>query len=126
MIPEWIASPVREFGRTAGLPDLALDDRGVAAISFETGMTLRFEFAGDALAIAATVPAGGGAATARAILSYAHPGAQGRFPVRCARRAKTNRAIFAILLPARSVTTESVAAAFAELWRIATEFGGTR
>jgi len=126
MIPSWIAEAVREFGRTAGLDDFALNERGAAAVSFETGATLRFECADDVLAVAMTVPAAGDAATARAILSYAHPDARTRFAVRCARRAKTGRAVFAVLLPSRQVTSVSVASAFAELWRIATEFGGVR
>lgn len=126
MIPAWIASAVQEFGRHAGLDDFALDDRGVAAVRFENGNTLRFECDGDRFAVLATVPARDDPATVRDILSYAHPDARTRFPVRCARRAKTGRAVFAILLPARAVTTESLAAAFAELWRIALDFGGGR
>ncbi len=126
MIPGWIAAPLREFGRAAGLPDFELNDRGVAGIAFETGATLSFEYRDDALAIVMTVGAPGDPASARDILSYANPGARRQFPVRAGRREKTGRAVFATRLPARDVTTPAISAAFAELWRITAEFGGAR
>ena len=43
--PSWMEALVREFGKGAGLPDLAFNDRGAAALSFENGASLRFEYA---------------------------------------------------------------------------------
>ena len=54
--PVWLDDIVREFGRSAGLSDFALNDRGAAAISFETGAQLRFEYAFESLVVALSVP----------------------------------------------------------------------
>ncbi|MCR5415069.1 MAG: CesT family type III secretion system chaperone [Kiritimatiellae bacterium] len=126
MIPEWISAPIREFGRAAGLDGFALNGRGVASVSFETGSTLSFEFADDSLSIVMTVPAGGDPATARGILCEANPDARRAFRVRAGRREKTGRAVFAERLAARDVTTPAISAAFSDLWRITSEYGGAR
>ena len=39
--PVWLDDIVREFGRSAGLSDFSLNDRGAAAATFETGAQLR-------------------------------------------------------------------------------------
>ena len=69
MAPGWITALVRDFGRAAGLSDFTLNERGVAAVSFENGLALRFEFALEALTIAVTVPAVLDVAQARALLA---------------------------------------------------------
>ncbi len=126
MIPDWISEPIREFGRAAGLADFALDERGAAAIRFETGWTLRFEYQNDTLAIVMTVPAAGDPATVRTILAYANPMARRAVRIRCGWRSKTSRAIFVVRLASREVTSPLLSAAFSELWSIASEFAELR
>ena len=124
--PDWIAALVRDFGRAAGLSDFALNERGVAAATFENGVGLRFEFAMDALTVAVTVPVMLDAGRARALLAYAHPEARLGMRVRAGYLARQGRAIFAIRLAERGETLPTVNRAFDVLWRVAQEFGGVR
>ena len=122
--PAWIDSAVGEFGRSAGLGSLSLGDRGVAALSFQNGLVLRFEYAFDALHVAMTVPARLDAAVAGRLLGYAHPDARLGFRLRTGYLARAGRAVFAVRFADRDVTLPSINAAFALLWRVALEFGG--
>ena len=124
--PAWIASIVSEFGKGAGIPGFALNDRDVAALSFENGFTLRFEFFGGALSVAITVPALVDAHSAKSLLAYAHPDARLGFRVRAGSLARRGAAVFAVRLGERDVTLPTVNQAFAVLWRIAQEFGGAQ
>ncbi len=124
MAPPWIEAVVRDFGRAAGLGDFALNAQGVAALRFENGVALRFEFTGDELAIATTVPAPGDPASARRILAFSHPSARFGFKVRSGQLAKSGAAVFAVRLAAQDVTLPAVNAVFGVLWHIATEMGG--
>ena len=123
-VPAWIDSAVGAFGQSAGLGSLSLGDRGVAALSFQNGLVLRFEHAFDALHVAMTVPVRLDASAAARLLGYAHPDARFGFRLRAGYLAKTGRAVFAVRLADRDVTLPSINAAFALLWRIALEFGG--
>jgi type III secretion system chaperone SycN len=122
--PAWLESLVRDFGKGAGLPDFALNERGAAALSFENGATLRFEYDGEALAVAMTVPCRPDPAKARAILACAHPDARYGLRVRAGYLARRGTAVFAVRLEERAVTLPLVNQAFAVLWRIALETGG--
>ena len=124
MVPTWIDSAVSAFGQSAGLGSLSLGDKGVAALSFQNGLVLRFEYAFDALSVAMTVPARLDASAAERLLGYAHPNARMGFRLRAGYLAKTGRAVFAVKLADRDVTLPSINAAFALLWRVALEFGG--
>jgi len=122
--PAWIDSAVGEFGRAAGLDSLSLGDRGSAALSFQNGLVLRFEYAFDSLYVAMTVPARLDASSAGRLLGYAHPDARFGFRLRAGYLAKSGRAVFAVRLADRDVTLPSLNAVFALLWRVALEFGG--
>ena len=54
--PTWIDSAIGEFGKSAGLGTLSLGDRNSAALSFQNGLVLRFEYAFNSLSIAITAP----------------------------------------------------------------------
>ena len=123
-VPTWIDSAVSAFGQSAGLGSLSLGDRGVAALSFQNGLVLRFEYAFDALHVAMTVPARLDASAAGRLLGYAHPSARFGLRIRTGYLAKSGRAVFAVSFADRDVTLPSVNAAFALLWRVALEFGG--
>ena len=123
--PVWLNDIVREFGRSAGLSDFALNDRGAAAISFETGAQLRFEYAFESLVVALSVPyPASDPAAARRLLAAAHPGARPGFKLRAGLLEKTGRAILAARFPERETTLPAVNAAFAALWRIAEDLAG--
>ena len=122
--PAWIDSAVGEFGRSAGLDTCSLGDRGVAALSFQNGLVLRFEYAFDSLYVAMTVPVRFDASAAARLLVYAHPAARFGFHLRTGYLAKSGRALFAVRLVGRDVTLPSINAAFSLLWRVALEFGG--
>ena len=124
--PNWIEAAVREFGRGAGLADFALNERGAAAVRFENGISLRFEYSGGELVMATTVPAVDSAETAKRILAYSHPEARygGGIKVRSGYLAKLGGAIFAVRVPSGDVTLPVLDSAFRVLWQIATEAGG--
>ena len=123
--PVWLDDIVREFGRSAGLSDFALNDRGAAAISFETGAQLRFEYAFESLVVALSVPyPASDPAAARRLLAAAHPGARPGFKLRAGLLEKSGRAILAARFPERETTLPAVNAAFSALWRIAEDLAG--
>ena len=123
--PAWLDDIVREFGRSAGLSDFALNDRGAAAISFETGAQLRFEYAFESLVVALSFPyPASDPAAARRLLAAAHPGARPGFKLRAGLLEKSGRAILAARFPEREITLPAVNAAFSALWRIAEDLAG--
>ena len=123
--PVWLDDIVREFGRSAGLSDFALNDRGAAAVTFETGAQLRFEYAFESLVVALSFPYPcGDPAAARRLLVAAPPGARPGFKLRAGLLEKSGRAILAARFPERETTLPAVNAAFSALWRIAEDLAG--
>lgn len=122
--PNWIDAVVRDFGRGAGIDGFALNSRGAAAVSFENGFSLRFEYRGDELVVLVAVPAANDAQTARRALSCAHPDARFGVRVRVCYLAKSGCVAFAVRIAAQEVTLPALSAAFGALWRVANEFGG--
>ena len=124
--PGWIASLVGDFGKAAGLSSLSLNGRGTAAIAFENGFGLRFEYVEGELVVAVTVPVFLDVGRTKALLSYAHHEARLGFRVRAGYLPRSGKAVFAVRIQERDVTLPMVNQAFAVLWRIAQEFGGER
>ena len=124
--PGWIASLVGDFGQAAGLPSLSLNGQGTAAIAFENGFGLRFEYVEGELVVAVTVPVFLDVGRTKALLSYAHHEARLGFRVRAGYLPRSGKAVFAVRIQERDVTLPMVNQAFAVLWRIAQEFGGER
>jgi len=125
MAPDWLNAIVRDFGRAAGADSLALNDRGAAALTFETGATLRFEYTGAELVVAVTLPRPADPAGLRRVLAFAHPRAGGQgLHLRAGYLANSGRALLAVRIPERGVTLPAINAAFAALWRAAGELGG--
>ena len=104
--PVWLDDIVREFGRSAGLSDFSLNDRGAAAATFETGAQLRFEYAFESLVVALSFP-------------YRAP-----FRLRAGILARSGRAILAARFPEREATLPAVNAAFSALWRLSEDLAG--
>lgn len=123
--PAWLDDVVREFGRSAGLSDFSLNERGAAAVTFETGAQLRFEYAFESLVVALSFPcAVEDPATARRVLAAAHPGARPPFRLRAGILPRAGRAILAARFPEREATLPAVNAAFSALWRLAEDIAG--
>ena len=122
--PNWIDAVVRDFGRGAGIDGFALNARGAAAIRFENGFSLRFEYRGEELDVIVAVPSANDASTASRVLSYAHPDARFGVRVRACYLAKSGCAAFVARIATQDVTLPSLNAAFSALWRVANEFGG--
>ena len=123
--PSWMEALVKEFGKSAGLPDLAFNDRGAAALSFENGASLRFEYAEGTLAVLMTVPSAIDPSRAAVLLAHAHPDARrGGFRIRTGYLASRGRALFAVRLAEREATLPILNQAFAALWAAAREYGG--
>ena len=122
--PVWMEDIVGAFGKAAGIPGFTLGERGVAALTFENGFTLRFEYAAGKLVVEMSVPSRLDSAKAKALLAYSHPKAAGGLHVRTGYLRRRGAAVFAVLLGERDATLPVVNQAFSALWRIAQEFGG--
>ena len=119
MVPSWIESAVTQFGQAAGLNGLAFAS-GSAALRFDNGMSLRFEYHDGELVMAMCAPVG----DIQRLLSLAHPDSNLGFRVRTGILPKTDEAVIAIRMPEREVTFVKMNAAFSLLWRLAEEIGG--
>ena len=126
MAPEWLNAVVRDFGRAAGVDTFALNDQGAAAITFETGFGLRFEYTGTELVVAVTVPRPAEPVFLRRALSYAHPMLGTGPRIRVGYLARSGNVVLAVRIAERNVTLPAVNAAFSTLWRAAGEIGGVR
>lgn len=118
--PTWINAVVGDFGRSAGLDGLALNERGAAALRFATGAALRLEYTGAELVVAMSLPS----ADLHRLLSLSHPKAKFEFRVRTGVSPKTGEPVMAVRLAERDATLPKLNAAFALLWRLAEEIGG--
>ena len=123
--PAWLDDIVREFGRSAGLSDFSLNDRGAAAATFETGAQLRFEYAFESLVVALSFPYPvSDPDAARRLLAAAHPGARPGFKLRAGLQPRTGRALLVARFPEREATLPAVNAAFSALWRLSEDLAG--
>ena len=118
--PVWMNSVIGDFGRAAGLDGLALNERGAAALRFETGTALRLEYTGGELVMSMVVPS----ADVKRLLAQSHPMARHGFKVRSGVFPKSGAAVMAIRLAERDITLPRLNAAFGALWRLAGEIGG--
>lgn len=127
MTPPHVIGALADFGRSAGLDTLALGQRDSAAIRFDSGAVLRFEYYHDFLTVAMTVPCDDSAFTMRRMLAYSFPPPHSGGPVvRSGYISKSGTAIFAVRIPDSEVVLPTISAAFAALWEIVNEFGGPR
>lgn len=120
--PHWLQETLRAFGESLGLKTFALNASGVAGLAFETGITLRLEYAYEELTVALSVPTRGEAESLKRLLGYAHPALQGAFTVRAALVQQRSAALLAIRLAAAEVTLPALNGAFQTLWRLIEDF----
>ena len=124
--PSWMSAMLAEFGKGARLPGLAFNNRDAAAITFENGHVLRFEYSQGVLSVIMAVPVHLDPERAKSLLAFAHPKAKFGFRVRAGYLSRRQEAVFVVRLDERNVTLPVVNQAFAALWRIAQEFGGVQ
>ena len=122
MTPAWLNGIVREFASGMGLKDFALNADGAAALRFENGVGLRFEYAMDFLSLSMSVESPLDAAAVKLLLSASDPLRRGAFAIRTGIAGKAPRAVFAIRLEPAEVTLGNLDAAMAELWRAAENY----
>ena len=122
--PGWLNDVVAAFGRQMGLKSFGLNDRDVAGVTFENGVSVRLEYAREALAVTALSPCGTDVPSIRRLLVAAHPAAHpDGTPVRAVRLARLGSAAFAVRIPERSVTVTEVERAFRVVWGEAVALG---
>ena len=122
MTPAWLNDIVREFGSGMGLKDFALNADGAAALRFENGVGLRFEYAMDFLSLSMSVESPQDAASVKLLLTASDPLRRGAFTVRTGIAGNPPRAVFTVRLEPSEVTLGNLDAAMAELWRATENF----
>ena len=121
--PAWMQETIAEFGRSAGIENFAFNERGAAALGFEKGAALVFEYAYSSLSGMITVPVVLDSDTAPKALSFVTPERRGEFRVKSGFLEKAGRVFFAVRLPHDEVSLPAVNSAFSYLRRIADQFG---
>ena len=122
MTPAWLNDIVREFASGMGLKDFALNADGAAALRFENGIVLRFEYAMDFLSLSMSVESPQDAAAVKLLLAASDPLRRGGFVVRTGTAGNPPRAVFTVRLEPAEVTLGNLDAAMAELWRAMENF----
>ena len=124
MIASWIAETVRAFGRSLGLKDFALSERGAAGVRFENGRGLYLEGGDAGLMVSVGVPSDPSAETMKRLLARAHYAARtDGLRVRAVWVEKAGEARFVTRVDARDLTATSLEQAFRALWQEAEVFG---
>jgi len=121
-MPSWLNDIVREFASGMGLKDFALNADGVAALRFENGIVLRFEYAMDFLSLSMSVESPQDAASVKLMLTASDPLRRGAFAVRTGTAGNPPRAVFTVRLEPAEVTLGNLDVAMAELWRATENF----
>jgi len=117
--PGWLEAIIRQFGEGIGLKELALNDRGAAVLRFETGVSLRFEYAFESLVIALQVPCPPEPSAVKRFLALAQPERRSGFKLRVAYLSQRNCILLAARLAEREVTLPVLNTVFGELWQLA-------
>lgn len=117
--PSWLEAILRQFGEGIGLKNFAMNERGAAVLRFETGSSLRFEYAFESLVIALQVPVAADLAAFKRFLSLAHPERRGAFKLRVAYLSQHDSILLAARLAEREVTLPVLNSVFGTLWQMA-------
>ena len=120
MPPAWMNAVIHDFGRSAGVESLVLNERGTAVLRFENGSALRLEYTDGELVVAMTVPS----ADVKRLLSLSHPKARYAFRIKAGIMPNTHEGVMAVRFAERDVTLPRVSAAVDLLWRLARDIGG--
>ncbi len=120
--PKWLNAVIQEFGAGLDLHGFGLNDQNAASLRFETGVSLRFEYAFESLVIAVMIPAAQEPKLMRRLLSYTQPELRPSFKLRVGYLAKSSCVLMAARLSEREVTLPALNAVFTELWRLAEDY----
>lgn len=121
--PFWVSEIIAEFGRSAGIDDFAFNERDVAALGFESGAMLVFEYAYSSLSVMMTVPLYNEPEVAKRVLALSMAERRGDFRIKTGFIARSGRAFFAIRLPHEEISLPLLNSAFSYLRRLADQFG---
>ncbi len=121
-VPKWLNAVLHEFGEGIELDSFGLNAQNSALLHFETGTSLRFEYAFESLVIAMQVPAAKSVEVMKRLLIYAQPDRRPSFKLRVGYLPKSPSVFFAARLAEREVTLPSINAVFMELWHLAEDF----
>lgn len=119
MTPDWLNDVVRAFGRQMGLPSFELNDRGAAALRFENGLSVRLEYAHEALVLSAGLPVPAEAPVLKRLLLAVHPDAARGRPMRAGYLARAGEALFAVRVDEREASVTELEAVFRQVWSAA-------
>ncbi len=123
-VPGWLDEILRRFASGLGLKDFSLNADGMAALRFENGVGLRFEYVMDFLTLTMSTPMPQDTAAVKLLLACADPLRQGEFALRVGVLDDPLRAIFVVRLATADVTLGNLDGAMAELWRTVENFRG--
>ena len=121
--PHWMNEVIAEFGRAAGIDGFSFGGRSTAALSFESGASLVFEYAYSSLVVMMTVPVAPDPDVAAKALQLRCPKGAAIFRVKAGFLPEKGKVFFAVRLPHEEVTLPVVNSAFSHLRRFADQFG---
>ena len=123
MPPHWMNEVIAEFGRSAGIDGFTFGANGTAALGFESGASLVFEYAYSSLVVMMTVPVALDASVAAKALKFVMPERRGDFRIKAGFLSEKGKVFFAVRLPHEEVTLPVINSAFSHLRRLADQFG---
>ena len=121
--PHWMNEVIAEFGRSAGIDGFSFGANATAALGFESGASLVFEYAYSSLIVMMTVPVALDSSVAEKALKFALPERRGEFRIKAGFLSEKGRVFFAVRLPHDEVTLPVINSAFSYLRRLADQFG---
>lgn len=121
--PHWMDEVLAEFGRAAGIDGFSFGSRATAALAFESGATLVFEYAYSSLVVMMTVSVQADSSVAAKALQFVMPERRGDFRVKSGLLPEKGRVFFAVRLPHEEVSLPVINSAFSHLRRLADQFG---
>ena len=118
MTPEWLNDTVRGFGRQLGLRTLELNDAGVAGVAFENGLSLRLEYARNALTMYVSLAVQPSGDDVRAFLAEAHfaVGDDRGAAIRAGCLSSTGEPFLAARIAEREANVVAMESVFRRLW----------
>ena len=121
--PHWMNDVIAEFGRSAGIDGFSFGANATAALGFESGASLVFEYAYSSLIVMMTVPVALDSSVAEKALKFVMPERRGEFRIKAGFLSEKGRVFFAVRLPHDEVTLPVINSAFSHLRRLADQFG---
>jgi type III secretion system chaperone SycN len=121
--PQWMNDVIAEFGRSAGIDGFSFGANATAALGFESGASLVFEYAYSSLIVMMTVPVALDSSVAEKALKFVMPERRGEFRIKAGFLSEKGKVFFAVRLPHDEVTLPVINSAFSYLRRLADQFG---